>query len=279
MSLAYNPGMNDRPNLELAVWAPQAIVAISLCAILLAAGTVQAQVTVKQYRQEMLRAVVVPRVIGGRPVAAEVINKVVIVFGELAVAEEPSVAAEPTVDEVTAVADLPADQPPKPKWRALLYSGTFDELVYGSDSNPVDFQVQLDNRLKLKLEEIDRVCGLTEAQRQKLQLAGRGDISRLIERAERLRAKCDRCREISDLNEFQRWTTVLKSEASAVRSLSSSGPLNADSLLSKSMKTALTAEQVAKFARFEATPPYRAAERGPARFEGAIELRSPDRAR
>jgi hypothetical protein len=45
------------------------------------------------------------------------------------------------------------------------------------------------------------------------------------------------------------------------------------------MKTALTADQAAKFARFEATPPYRAPERSPARFEGAIELRSLDRAR
>lgn len=265
--------MNDRPKRELAVCVSQLIVAISLGAMVLAAGTVQAQVTVKQYRQEMLRAVVVPRVIRGKGVESAVINRVVLIFGELTVAEEPATPPEPTVDEIQDSADLPAEQPPKPRQRVILFSGTFDEVAYGSDSKPEDFQVQLENRLKLKLAEIDRVCGLTDAQRQKLQLAGRGDISRLIERAEKLRANCDRCAEIVDLDQFQKWTTDLKSEASAVRSMVGSVPSNADSLLGKSMKKALTTEQVAKFARFEATPPYRAPERGPARFEGAIELK------
>jgi hypothetical protein len=247
-SLAYNPTMNERPKSDVAVSALKVLVALSLCAVVLATGTVQAQRPVKTNRQAMVRPVVIaPRFIGGKAVESVVINSVVLVFGELAVAEVP------------ATADTPVEQPPKPKQRVILFSGTFDELVYGSDSNAANFQARLDNRLKLKLEEIDRISGLTDAQKQKLQMAGRGDLKRQVERAEKLRVKCDSYTEIADLNQFQKWTEALKSEASAMQhSFSSREPLDADSLLAKCMKTALTAEQVAKYARFAATPPYQA---------------------
>ncbi len=51
------------------------------------------------------------------------------------------------------------------------------------------------------------------------------------------------------------------------------GPFDADSLLAKCMKTVLDSEQVAKFHRFEATPPYQPPERRPAGIEGVIKLR------
>jgi hypothetical protein len=122
------------------------------------------------------------------------------------------------------------------------------------------------------LEKIDRISGLSDAQRQKLQLAGRGDLKRLFDRAERLRAMCDRGEEITELNQFQKWAEELKSEANALRHAFHEGPFDAGSLMAKCMKTVLTAEQAAKYARYEMTPPYQAPKRGSLRLEGALVL-------
>jgi hypothetical protein len=105
-----------------------------------------------------------------------------------------------------------------------------------------------------------------------LQLAGRGDLKRLFDRAEKLRALCDRSAEIADLEQFQKWTDELKSETNALRHSFNVGPFDTGSLMAKCMKTVLTAEQASKYARFEMTSPYQAPERGSLRLEGALVL-------
>jgi hypothetical protein len=202
----------------------------------------------------------VPAVIRGQAVESAVINGVVLVFGELPVAEVP------------AADDAPADEPPKPKQGVIVFSGSFDELVYGSGSNVVDARAGLDTCLEQKVEKIDRISELTDTQRQKIQLAGRGDIKRLFDRAERLREMCDRGAEIADLNQFQKWTEELQSETNALRRAFHEGPFDAGSLMAKCMKTVLTAEQAAKYVRYEATPPYQAPKRDSLRLEGVLVL-------
>jgi hypothetical protein len=228
---------------------------LALYAAVFVPATAQSQASVRRNR-----GVIVPRVIRGQAVESAVINGVVLVFGEL------PVAGEKPAD------DAPVEQPPKPNQRVALFSGTFDELVYGRGSNAAGAQARLEVCLEQKLDKLDRIVGLTDAQRQKLQLAGRGDLKRLFDRAEELRVMCDRFDEIADANQFHRWTKDLKSGAGALRHSFDSGPFDADSLMAKCMKSALTAEQAAKYARFEATPPYQAPKRRPAGLEGAIEL-------
>jgi hypothetical protein len=242
------------------------LVTAALMIFIFIAGMVQAQVRVSKSRIADVGlaepvTVKVPRVIRGQAVESVVINHVVLVFGVLVVAEGP------------AAANAPADPPTERKPQVLLFSGTFDELVYGNGSNADTARSRLENRLQKKLEAIDRIIGLNDSQRQKLHLAGRGDLKRLFDRAEKLRAMCDDSAEIADLNQFQKWTEDLKREAAALRYPFDAGPFDTDSLMAKCMKTALAPEQVSKFYRFEATPPYQHPERRPGRFEGAIELR------
>jgi hypothetical protein len=270
---AYNPDVNERPKSKVVVWAPKVVVALSVYVVVLAPWSVEAQRPVQRARPVMAGTVMVPRVINGRAVESAVINRVVLVFGELAVAEEPAVVADPEVAEDAVAAETPVGPPPKPKQRVIVFSGTFDELVYGSGSHAAELPARLYNRLQQKLEKIDRISELTEAQKRKLQLAGRGDLKRLFDRAEKLRVKCDRYAEIDDLNQFRQWTEELKSETSALRQSFDAGPFGEDSLMAKCMKSVLTTDQAAKYARFGATPDYQAPERRPGRFEGAIELR------
>jgi|SRR5579863_1613785 len=231
-------------------------VALSLGVAVPAPSTLLAQA-----RAKPRRGVAVPRVIRGQTIESAVIYDVVLIFDDLPVAEE-----------VPAGDDLPIEQRLVPKPRVILFSGTFDELVYGSDSNAANARVRLEQCLKQKLDKIDRISKLTDAQRRKLQLAGRGDIKRLFDRAEKLRDLCDRSTAI-DLNEFQKWTEQVRSKSKSLRQPLTDGPFNTDSLFARCMKTTLTAEQAAQYARFEATPPYEPPQRGRLQLEGAIELR------
>src|SRR5262249_8385993 len=203
-----------------------------------------------------------PRFIRGQAVESAVINHVVLVFGDARI-----------VGKGRAADDIDIEPPEMRLQRVILFSGTFDELVYGSDSSAAGPRLRLDNPLREMLEKIDHISELTAAQKVKLQLAGRGDIKRFFDRADKLRAICDRSAEITDLDRFQKWTEDLRREAHALQQLLAEGPIDAQSLMAKTMKKTLTAEQAARYARFEATPPYQPPQRGFIQFEGAIELR------
>jgi hypothetical protein len=238
--------------LSLQIW-----LILAIAAWVLAPGVLSAQVQAKPKR-----AIMVPRNIRGKAVQSQVINGVVLVFGELA-----------DTDEVSTTGDGQVELPRKPKERVELFSGSFDEIIYGSGSSAADALYRLDRCLQEKLDKIDRISELTEVQRQKLQLAGRGDLKRLFVRTGKLGALCDRYAEIDDVNQFQKWTEDLRREATALRQPLANGPLETGSLLAKCMKTVLTDEQAAKYARYESTPPYQAPERRSLGLEGVFELR------
>jgi hypothetical protein len=192
------------------------------------------------------------------------INGVVLVFGQRPIAGDP------------ADAEADAAQPANPKHGVGVASGSFDELVYGGGGSAADARSRLDQRLQQALDKIDRICGLTEVQKQKLELAGRGDIKRLFDRAERLREECNRSAQVADLDQFRKWASELKSEAGSLSRSFNASPLDSGSLVAKCMKTALTADQIAKYARFEdSPPPYQPPKRRSVMFGGAIELGPP----
>src|SRR4029077_3533530 len=59
------------------------------------------------------------------------------------------------------------------RWMFPYWNGSFD---------PVQMRKQHDIRLWEKIAAVNRVCGLTPAQKEKLDLAGRGDITRQFDR-------------------------------------------------------------------------------------------------
>jgi hypothetical protein len=202
---------------------------------------------------------IVPRVIDGQAIEGVVINGAVLLFRG-PVADGP---ADDFADMLT----------PQTEQRVTLHRGTIDEIIYGAGSDAAQAYTRLQNLLKQKLDAIDRIVGLNEVERQKLHLAGRGDIQRLLDRAERLRTLCNDSTEIADMRQFRLWTQELQRESQWLKHVLEAGPFDADSLLKKTMKTVLTREQLARFNRYKSTPPYQRPERHPARFEGAIQLR------
>jgi Leucine-rich repeat (LRR) protein len=100
---------------------------------------------------------------------------------------------------------------------------------------------RLEKLLEPELQIIDYLCELTDAQRQKLQLAAQGDIRRLsagiAERAQQLPLS---------RNDEQRVNDVCLEMEQLQRNIQT-GPFGHDSLFRKSLETTLTAAQMVKY--------------------------------
>ena len=60
----------------------------------------------------------------------------------------------------------------------------FDQWVFGAPRNSRAGRNKLDSLLTLEVDEVCRTCGLSEVQKKKLVLAGRGDIKRFFDKVE-----------------------------------------------------------------------------------------------
>ena len=147
------------------------------------------------------------------------------------------------------------DEPPvqAPAKRPVVHEVNFDQWVFpvnatlegngrASENGPVAAaRIQLNSFLKMKVDELVRVCHLTEAQRRKLALAGRGDIQRYFDQVEETRKKFLALK--SDQNRMnQCWPDI-----NLLRQQFSIGMFNEQSLFAKVRRTTLTEEQQAKY--------------------------------
>jgi hypothetical protein len=137
----------------------------------------------------------------------------------------------------------------------------FDRLVFQQDGNMAGARRRLTTLLTSQVQELDRLCRLTDAQRQKLHLAGRGDVHRFFARYEAAKQKA-----FSLPPEVQNVRTI-QQEASALRTILQSGLFHEASLLQKSLPNTLTDEQ---FARYDAMERERRAARHRTTIEQAL---------
>jgi|GEM_PF-5745984 len=100
---------------------------------------------------------------------------------------------------------------------------------------------RLEKLLEPELQIIDYVCELTDAQRQKLRIAGRGDIRRLSARIGELAKQLSLSR-----NDEQPVNDVCLEMEQLQRSIQT-GPFGHGSLFRKSLETTLTAAQMVKY--------------------------------
>lgn len=100
-----------------------------------------------------------------------------------------TVAASPhTRGQAPAEDDDPEENAP-PQARFELPEEQFDQWLFQGQSTLAAGRTRLETQLRLHLEGIDRVCQLSDDQRRKLQLAGRGDVKRFFDRVEDVRLK------------------------------------------------------------------------------------------
>ena len=66
--------------------------------------------------------------------------------------------------------------------RMFVYTDeNFDQWVFGNGKNASTVRASFDSLLTMQVEELDRACRLTDAQKKKLRLAGTGDVKRIFD--------------------------------------------------------------------------------------------------
>jgi hypothetical protein len=78
----------------------------------------------------------------------------------------------------------PSDDAPAPPARRI-YESEFDGYIFRASAT--EGRHQLDDQLTWRIQDVDRLCLLTDAQKAKLRLAGRGDIKRFFNRVDERR--------------------------------------------------------------------------------------------
>jgi len=168
----------------------------------------------------------------------------------LEVVSAPAAAAERARHD-----DLVDETAPAPVGRiqVRVTSATFENWLMGGKGKFDDLRPRLEKGLEAKIAAVDRVCKLSEMQKQKLVLAGRGDIHGAVTRADELRQEFERT-----LHDPKKSIAVFEASR-PLRQLLNSGMFAENSLFDKILKSILTADQAAAYDRLVTTPAGQAA--------------------
>jgi hypothetical protein len=122
-----------------------------------------------------------------------------------------------------------------------LNEETFNQWLYSASQGTFD----PDGEMALTIEAIDRVCKLSDDQKDKLELAARGDFSRFEHQVDELRAEhVGKTYGQNEIGEVYQKIQPLAAQYQA-------GLLGDTSLFSKVLEGSLTSEQSKKFERIE----------------------------
>jgi hypothetical protein len=118
----------------------------------------------------------------------------------------------------------------------------FDTILFGPQHADT-IRTRLDRLLAMKIDAIEKIYGLTGAQRQKLELAGRGDIKRFFDRVESCREDFPGQTQGGDVSR------ELANEICRLRIAVDRGSFDDGSLFTKTLRKVLTPEQASRLPR------------------------------
>ena len=155
------------------------------------------------------------------------------VLAILLVAAVPQARGQDDLDE-------PEEQPVVNN--VAIDESNFDRWVYGNMGGTVaGARDRLEALLSLSIDEADRTCKLTEAQKKKLRLAGHGDLKRFLGRVEEAR------RVFRQLNRDQNNVNQLHQETIPLAATLRAGLYGDDSFFGKTLRTTLDPEQAGRY--------------------------------
>jgi hypothetical protein len=151
----------------------------------------------------------------------------------------------------------------------------FDSWVFQNFSTAAAARRKLEQMLSLQMDDVDRTCQLTEPQKKKLLLAGRGDMLRFFESVEVVRKKFLLVRK-----DQQKFNEIWQ-EISPLQVKFQAGLFGDDSFYHKTLRNMLKGDQLSKFTQVDGDRrkfQYRAkAELVVAMLENALPLRDEQR--
>jgi hypothetical protein len=114
-----------------------------------------------------------------------------------------------------------------------------DQWVFNRFGGAAPARTKLEAALLLRIDDLDRVCSTSEAQKQKLRLAGQGDIKRFFDRVAELKRKVARVQNDPNQNIWQD-VQPLQGELNA-------GIFGDESFFAKTVKRTLDRDQAARY--------------------------------
>jgi hypothetical protein len=131
---------------------------------------------------------------------------------------------------------------PLPKEQSRSAGSTIYRWIFGPDSDAVVARKRLNEILSQRVRAVDRVCGLTDAQKQRLHLAGQGDNKRLVDRLEEIEVQCQLVQDDRD-----KVKALVEEAVRVMGGVSEPGPPLSKSLFDKSLEQLMTTEQRARY--------------------------------
>lgn len=119
----------------------------------------------------------------------------------------------------------------------------FEQWVFNRSGGAGIARNRLSAALELQIDEINRVCGMNDAQKRKLQLAGRGDIKRFFDRVEEAKRRYVLVMNHQNHNIWE--------DIQPLQTALSSGIFLDESIFAKTVKKTLTSEQANLLAELE----------------------------
>ena len=123
----------------------------------------------------------------------------------------------------------------------VMDDANFEANVFNPYGNARQARTRIETKLKLQLDELNRVCDLTESQQKKLKLAAGSDIKRLFDEVDAVRRKYR-----AGNQDQQAWQAVWQ-EIQPLQVKISSGLFDDASFFAKTIRKTLTEEQAAKY--------------------------------
>jgi hypothetical protein len=127
--------------------------------------------------------------------------------------------------------------PPRP--RVVISEESFDQCLFGTTGDTKSGHVYLESLLRRRIDDLDRMRGLTPAQKKKLFLAGRGDIKRLFDLIEEERKEFEQVR--TDADRCERFFRELQPLRLTIRQ----GPFEFGSIFDKALRKMIGEQQAA----------------------------------
>jgi hypothetical protein len=125
-----------------------------------------------------------------------------------------------------------------------LHEMNFDRWIFGNVGNSGTARDRLESLLMLSVGEVDRSCRLTEVQKKRLILAGRGDIKHFLDRLADARKVFD------ELRHDQNNINVIHLETIPLANSLRTGLFGNDSIFAKSIFSTLETDQAESYHKF-----------------------------
>jgi hypothetical protein len=131
----------------------------------------------------------------------------------------------------------------------------FDQMLLGPGWSADSAEELCHKALQQKIRICDRIITLTALQKQKLQLAGHGDIARLFKKIQRHEEKFQKLADrLEGIDDFRAWMQQLISESNTLRVHWRTSPFADGSLFAKTLATMCTPEQMVELRRRQCIP-------------------------